>query len=86
MDYSPLTNEEYTYLEKELKQKGYNIETREDYVSKGTFSRTLERILKPVVYLGTGTAALVAGGLTAYTGFKTRKAKIAEAAVKENHV
>lgn len=67
----------------ELKERGYDIETREDYVSKGTFARSLDRILRPIVYAGTAISAALAGGLTAYSGFKTRKVKKAQATVKQ---
>lgn len=66
----------------ELKRKGYPIETREDYSSKGTFSKAMGNIIKPLVYMGTAAASLLAGGLTAYTGFKTRKIKTAKATLR----
>src|SRR3989338_183599 len=67
---------------KELKQKGYAIETRQDYIDKGYFAQSIGAFLKPFVIGGT----LIAGSLAAIAAFrgraKTRKVRSTQQALE----
>lgn len=52
----------------ELKQKGYDIETREDFIESGTFARAMDSLVYPIVTGG----SLIAGGLAALFAFRER--------------
>ncbi len=53
---------------KELKYKGYKIETREDYISSGTYAKALDTFVEPAVIGG----SLLFGSLAALFTFRER--------------
>jgi len=48
----------------DLKSKGYPIETRQDYINRGTLRKLAGSLIDPVVSAGSGVAGAVAAGVT----------------------
>ncbi len=66
----------------ELRKKGYDIETREEAVNKGMFSRSIEGLLKPLVFAGSLTAGALGFAGTYFLERKTMQKRAAESALK----
>ena len=68
---------------KELKSKGYDIETRADYINKGTFAKAADSVINPIVEFG----SLAAGAYVMFNswlhGRKNARIMANEAAIKK---
>ncbi len=67
----------------ELQAKGYPIETREQYIARGTFGRMASRLMDTLVTGGSLAVGGVAAGVTWLYDRKRRKLKAVNAALEE---